>query len=100
MKHFELCNGKTYPFKNLGYALEYAHKHGLRVMRQIGAITLFEDIRNDYESGVVITTGYITEKAVLLIENSQDGTGSDDQNEQLASANQAIRLWIKSFAKW
>ncbi len=62
--------------------------------------TVFEDVRQDYEAGVVIGQDYIAEKAMQLIETTQDGTGSEDMNEQLASANHAIRLWIKSFAKW
>lgn len=31
---FEFNNGKALFFKSLGYALEYAHNNGLKVVRQ------------------------------------------------------------------
>lgn len=33
MKTYEFENGMTLQFKSLGYALEYAHKNGTRIVR-------------------------------------------------------------------
>jgi len=33
MSTYEFTDGKTLPFKSLGYALEYAHKHNLKLVR-------------------------------------------------------------------
>lgn len=35
MSTFELSNGVEMAFQSMGHALEYAHNHGLRVVRRM-----------------------------------------------------------------